>query len=113
MSETPWTPGPWSAGQEANVGEDGAWWVLNDDEEHGQLIARLTDRNAFANARLIAAAPELVAALEEVVALAQWMSGSGDFAPEGKAHEGWVKQRPDLFAAMSLLARIRGEASDD
>ena len=103
MSETPWTPGPWSAGQEANVGEDGAWWVLNDDEEHGQLIARLTDRNAFANARLIAAAPELVAALEE----------AREFIARVETELGWVSAEQAGQRIDALLARIRGEASGD
>ncbi len=32
-------------------------------------------------------------ALEDAV---QWMSGSDDFAPGGKAHEGWLKLRSAL-----------------
>lgn len=40
----------------------------------------------------------------------QWMTGSADFGEGGTAHDGWVKARPKLFAAMDLLrlSRIQG-----
>ena len=41
--------------------------------------------------------------LREVCDLAIWMSGSPSFAPEGEAHEGWVKGREKLFAALEAL----------
>ena len=33
-----------------------------------------------------------------------WMSGASDFAPEGKAHKGWVRVRERLMARLSRLA---------
>lgn len=34
--------------------------------------------------------------LREAYHAIQWMSGSSDFSPEGKAHQGWLKTRPIL-----------------
>lgn len=67
------TPGPWSVHEEAGD----QWWF----GEHGQLVVRADNGAAWesiavmgvgpmdrANFRLIAAAPELLAALQEAVA---------------------------------------------
>jgi hypothetical protein len=46
---------------------------------------------------------ELRKALADACDVAIWMSGSPSFSPEGEAHEGWVKMRPKLYAAMEAL----------
>lgn len=61
MSAPAWTPGPWRDGQDGNTrvyGPDGMG-------EHSGLIA--TVFKGRANARLIAAAPDLAEALEELL----------------------------------------------
>ena len=49
------------------------------------------------------ATSRLRAALADAVDVATWMSGSPSFSPEGEAHEGWLKQREKLYAAMAVL----------
>ncbi len=55
---------------------------------------------------------ELVLALAKACDVATWMSGSPSFGPEGKAHEGWIKQRERLFAALDVLNRVKGAESN-
>jgi hypothetical protein len=38
----------------------------------------------------------LKSALWDACGTIEWMSGSPDFGPEGKAHVGWVKAQPDI-----------------
>lgn len=64
-----WTPGPWRAFENEHTGES---WVI--PNAGGMLVAQCNVRNPFdpeqmANARLIAAAPDLYAALENLLAL--------------------------------------------
>lgn len=49
------------------------------------------------------ATSRLRAALQDACDVAVWMSGSPSFSPEGEAHEGWIKQREKLFAALAVL----------
>ena len=58
------TPGPW----ETSVNDEGQWDVCA--EGGGDMVADLADcpESAEANARLIAAAPDLLAALKAVLA---------------------------------------------
>jgi hypothetical protein len=69
MSETPWTPGPWWVGRnERSVvcNTEIPEWHTADSVEYygGHLVA---ESMAPANARLIAAAPELAEALEAML----------------------------------------------
>ena len=41
--------------------------------------------------------------LNEMIETVQWMSGSADFGPDGQAHEGWLKAREKLKAAMDCV----------
>jgi len=58
-----------------------------------------------------------VARLQEAMHLAweiiQWMSGSDDFAPGGKAHDGWVKAQYDIGQIRSLMkdTALAGQAT--
>ena len=62
------TPGPWTQkliGESAS--RDGHVWVYSGDDEGGRMVARISgydDEQIIANARLIAAAPELLEALK-------------------------------------------------
>jgi hypothetical protein len=102
---TPWTPGPWS--QSHRMRQDGTYFTEVYDAK-GATIATLawhvedplaetltTDRAE--NARLIASAPDLYAALEQIVLLAD---GRAVTANEiGDSYE----------AAREALAKARGE----
>ena len=60
----PYTPGPWSVGEENESKAD----ILSD---HGEMVAVARGRppaTLIANARLIAAAPDMLAALKQVIA---------------------------------------------
>jgi hypothetical protein len=51
---------------------------------------------------------ELLDALDNACDVAVWMSGSDDFAPEGKAGRYWAEDaRPRLFAALDACRRER------
>jgi hypothetical protein len=82
MSAPKHTPGPWvaiddyevSVDAESNIGNEiAAWWVVgNPDVGNGEVAAILhfygsEEAQADANARLIAAAPELLAAAKELL----------------------------------------------
>ncbi len=71
MTDSNHTPGPWRAGQDGNMRVYGP----DNSQEHSGLIASVYKGRA--NARLIAAAPELLEALEAVAA---WMPGDWDLA---------------------------------
>lgn len=73
-------------------GEDDGWQVFHD--EGGQTICRMTDTvEIAANARLIAAAPELLAALEGLVS--DWERVTG-------------RSLPDDHEAKAAIAKARG-----
>ena len=95
MSDTPHTPGPWKATQDYHCYGDSVeatqqpFQIMGGDEEEDTFrrIAQLTDawdEEQEANAHLIAAAPELLAALQTFVDDPQsyWMEHLWDFARE-------------------------------
>ena len=56
----------------------------------------------------------LLDALSAAIDVAQWMSGSDAFGPDGIAHEGWVDvMRPKLFAAMEARTLAELEANSE
>jgi hypothetical protein len=70
-------------------------------------LARLEARMAAAEEAMHIALDHceaLTAALRETVDIIEWMSGSMDFGPEGKAHEGWIKARDRYVLARAALA---------
>lgn len=85
MTTTTHTPGPWAT--YINGGKDG--WIANAE---GDLIAcAVRDDTMAANARLIAAAPDLLAALQGLV---------------GNKPRGPYK---DINAALDAIAKAKGE----
>lgn len=107
MSNTSWTPGP--------------WWVMKDNitvcppKPRGQsIICRAAETymdrtQREANARLIAAAPEMAEALEQTAAAMDALhpSAAGDMSDAEYARL-WNATREQLAA---LLSRIRGDAT--
>ena len=103
MSDTQYTPGPWVVADDG----DGLIYVLTEDEG---LVADahdpsfIDDEVAKANARLIAAAPELVEALEKMTAHYVALVECGDCGF-------WdANKEPEVIAARAALSKARGEA---
>lgn len=90
MSELKATPGPWEPRHDELVAKDGNTVAIF-------LCCGGQEVNA-ANARLIAAAPELYEALDEALGLVQALINEG--------YTGYIDQRERISAA---LAKARGE----
>ncbi len=73
MSDSKWTPGPWSLWGKADPSQ-----VIASQSE---LVAQTVGGNDIANARLIAAAPDLYAALERTL---NWLSSYPGGGPMGR-----------------------------
>ena len=121
------TPGPWAIGYDTEtrkgVNAANVFSVAKDAEGFPQCIAQMPglflnttlaeqeraalDRadvaNALANARLIASAPDLLAALERFVSLCPTAEGLGGHAP-------MVSFDTAAHAARAVIAKARGEA---
>lgn len=110
MSDTPWTPGPWEP-QADNFGDGDGWQMTVSPVERGPKLDMLAilygDGNPatqdeipereIADARLIAAAPEMAELLAEALDEAIWVANTAE----------------GLHGRIStLLARIRGEDGD-
>lgn len=99
---TRFTPGPWKHDQGYVFSGDGLWH----GDEHGWIVARIARHNGEgdseidrANAVLIAAAPELYEALQE---LADLQNGP----PLIKDEDDW---NAAMAATWAALAKARGE----
>ena len=83
------TAGPWRWFADGDGNPD---WHIQQETNPFRCVA--INIPTEQDARLIAAAPELLEAL-------MWCSGSGDFAPGGRAHKGWLKLgRPAIEKAL-------------
>jgi hypothetical protein len=98
------TPGPWKA--ETFAGRINVWPVTR-RKPNGTAIAYECSKD---DARLIAAAPELLAALRPFANLADWPELTAAFAAQVLPHE----RQPllDAFAnARALIAKATGETA--
>jgi hypothetical protein len=101
------TPGPWRV-------ENRGWWpeVVVSDTPRREItsIEGRSESEVFANARLIAAAPELLAALNEMVTL--FDSRDHDAAERAKAE--FMRLCPEsqarLITARAAIAKAEGRA---
>jgi len=108
MSAHKHTPGPWMAicdGTSSEMQQGwGTWWIKNKYESPICLIRRAhvarTPEITDANARLIAAAPELFEALEDLM----WR-----FVDDDKDINEPDEIAPDIAFARAALAKARGE----
>jgi hypothetical protein len=67
------TPGPWAYEQRAEMG-DAQWVVYDPDSDNGDILAVVDadpEQSAEANARLIAAAPDLLAVVATMLGAAE------------------------------------------
>ena len=88
------TPGPWHQG---GLDRHDKHWMRETRDAKGRGIAwcgTFPEDEAHANARLIAAAPEMLEALEEIVSAAD-----GD---------GWSQLDADLRKARAAIAKAKG-----
>ena len=104
MSETQWTPGPWAVKWETNV--FGGERLVAGTGGHTSNISDVEPENR-ANANLIAAAPELYAALER----AKQCVATHDHAFEESVTEFEALLKCWLEDANAALARARGEVT--
>lgn len=106
MSETKWTPGPWSW----DAAPDHNWDVQVWSSPNSRVCFVAHDgekgnRTGQANARLISAAPDMYEALDKFVEHYVGMINSGDCGFWNPEDEDFVK------AARAALAKARGETS--
>lgn len=92
MEEAKFTPAPWKVWGD---------WAIKDCTKAENLIAQFEDGN-FANAHLIAAAPEMYAMLERTASIIK-MAEETDYQCYG------AEMREDVAAINELLAKARGE----
>lgn len=102
MNKTPWTPGPWILTPCGDILGN-----RNTRTDNGLVAAMCSDRKdaeGAANARLIAAAPEMAEVLEQFV--------RPSAAEDGIISLGELVSRAHAFFghAHAILARIRGDA---
>ena len=101
------TPGPWKVAENL-FGSTASYEVYtNIETKSGKggytRICQITPRDQKANARLIAAAPDLLAATEAwVAAMKGWLDGNPPKSPE--------ESRAIYDAAVAALKKARGEA---
>ncbi len=93
MNTAQHTPGPWMVEPD----EDGLFLVVDESREMDYIYIDQQQDNREANARLIAAAPEMLAALEVVVE--SWTS---QFERNGHLAPDWCKQ------ARAAIAKATG-----
>jgi hypothetical protein len=98
MSESKHTPGPWNAEPMTGRGA----WVKGSSGEWAALSCGDTDTTAEANARLIAAAPELLEALNKIISRHSELVCSGDCGF-------WdVEDEEKMKLARSAIAKAEG-----
>ena len=93
--ETKFTPGPWTANR--YVGERDNWFVRGPNDE--RVCGSGSGPVVEANARLIAAAPDLYEALTEMMASFDDRQINPNFKPQ-----------PAVAKAEAALAKARGES---
>jgi hypothetical protein len=95
MSDTKHTPGPWGF---TPTGVDGdGWWIGTDEQNVARSFGYRDHPRNLADVRLLAAAPDMLAALQELVA-----------HDERDQQHGWVSH-PRLDKARAAIAKATGE----
>ncbi len=103
------TPGPWMASQAFFFGHD-SWQITGTIGDTSPFLCHLTDDTPdyAANARLIAAAPELLAALEKAAELAE---GAVKILRQFDVESGRVAAECVLRDARAAIAKATGGAA--
>lgn len=127
MSEVKHTPGPWQAGHliddassctcgyifgnDDRMGAVGEVYVATDLELHGHEYPPPDE--AKANLRLIVAAPDLLAALTDLVRIRDWCAQAGGAKgplPQDVIHQFALMQIPAIDAARAAIAKAEGRS---
>lgn len=96
MSESKWTPGPWQIHHDLRD----SWYKRRVYGEENSLVANIVNGpESEANARLIAAVPEVAEALEEAI---RWIGRLTDWEGAGD---------PDIDKWRAALNKAKGEQS--
>jgi hypothetical protein len=104
MTITQHTPGPWSRGKYKNIVVDPRGYVVGVTpyQGYGYTVGQhATPEAAHANARLIAAAPQLLCDLEKAIAQLRWLLD--DLSPED------TKRTQELIARFEATAKSARE----
>lgn len=96
MSENRHTPGPW------RIGEDGRFGISVWGEEHVADVKTYERDARKANARLIAAAPDLLEALQVLFASYKALADSGD------AGNWKIENQPEGKQALAAISKATG-----
>ena len=110
VDRTTHTPGPWKATRSEPIDGCDLWWITacpasNKEKEVGSVIGGCAP-HAEANARLIAAAPELLAMLVEVTAR---LAGNVFYAPDPVCECDDCTTGRIVIQSRALIARIDAE----
>ena len=113
MTETKWTKGPWGTENKQGHGTGVAAiapvaWCGISTLVGANKHQSISSEQAYANAQLIAAAPDLYEALEAIFQAGQWYESALeiDAHREGDAPDGCQLEA----MAMAALAKARGES---
>ncbi len=106
MSETKHTPGPWRVIARANE-RNGP--CVQRGRQGGFMIIGMSPEAEDADARLIAAAPELLEALESQISehYATWMAARADAEGAPTSHA-LFEQEPSTIKARAAIAKATG-----
>jgi hypothetical protein len=104
MTTTQHTPGPWSQGEDNPLNIYGNHASVANVHGTHPTGAR-TEEEAIANARLIAAAPELLAALQEAVMVLKWATQEAKGKVRAEIVGGWAHHAKKASAAITNATR--------
>ena len=96
MSEAKFTPGPWTKWRNSVHSEDG---ICIAECGNSVRTTHLSEEESEANTNLIAAAPELLEALEAIIK-----------GLEASDEEGLIGHTEQIINAKAAIAKARGEA---
>jgi Asp/Glu/hydantoin racemase len=100
MTTTQHTPGPWTQGDDNPLSIYGKY--TNVATVHGtHATGARTEEEARANARLIAAAPDLLAALQEATMVLKWAAQESKGKVKAEIVGGWMHHAEKAQAAIT------------
>lgn len=97
---------PHSRADDFKAVERALFWPNDEDDDDAALssYADIVVEGQHALERIVEQFETCREHLRETVDTAIWMSGSDDFAPNGKAGDEWVRRREFLYKALTFLS---------
>ncbi len=105
MTDTKHTPGPWKV-DVSSLKPDGtpyAYYIIEDAPDWNCIASTFVDAN-LANARLIAAAPDVLEALELILPLARGYRPAGQTDTAKRTCNSWIQ------AAEAAITKAKGQS---